>query len=482
MRQVCAPGVLHYSKGILVRHTITEREGSAATETGPSEAKPGLLLVFSINEARIVTVPIPAQSSIELGRDELVALGVHDARVSRRHLRGELRGGRFWFRDLGSTNGSWLDGQPLGAEPSAGRTEPDPGAPSAGAAHVVRIGRTLLLALDDVTPMERHGVSTRSGVVMGPLLQRAHDHIGVLARAGESLLITGESGTGKELAVRAYHTASGRTQGPLIAVNCATLPRELAERLLFGARRGAYSGAVADSEGFIQAADQGTLFLDEIAELDPLIQAKLLRVLETREVTQLGAVRARPVDLQVCAATLRDLSAEVAAGRFREDLYFRIGRPAIALPPLRQRPEEIPLLIAHALSTVPGQSVPASAAFVEACLLRPWPGNVRELCVEVRAAALLARSEGASELVARHLGGRAGWPPGSQVMPAADVGKEGPAPEQIARVLAQVGGNLSAAAQRLGMPRTTLRRLMAREGLDAAGFRGGRPPDEGEPA
>lgn len=463
--------------------TITEPETVSATDRGSVAARPGLLLIYSLHEPRLIPIAVPSSwGVIELGRDELVALGVHDARVSRRHLRAERRGGRWWFQDLGSTNGSWLDGERLGAEPVAGRAAQDaePAAGGTGAVAVARIGRTVLLAVEDLTPVERSGVIARDGVIMGPLLQQVHERVRILAQAHESLLITGESGAGKELAVRAYHAASGRPAGPLIAVNCATLPRELGERLLFGARRGAYSGAVADSEGFIQAADHGTLFLDEVAELDPLIQAKLLRVLEAREVTALGATRARPVDLCVCAATLRDLAAEVAAGRFREDLYFRIGRPAITLPPLRRRIEEIPMLIAQVLSRLPGRGVPASAALIEACLLRPWPGNVRELCTEIRAAALLGQSEGVSELGAAQLAATAGWPPGHLARPATDAAAEERSEEQLVRVLQAVGGNLSAAAQRLGMPRTTLRRLMARAGIDASGFRGARRTDDAD--
>lgn len=369
-----------------------------------------------------------------------------------------------------------MDGQPLGAEAASGRGDAELREP--GALHIVRMGRTVLLALRDLSEMETLGLSVGAGIVMGPQLQRAHTHVRVLAQAGESVLITGESGVGKELAVRAYHAASGRPSGPLVAVNCATLPRELAERLLFGARRGAYSGALADSEGFIQAADHGTLFLDEVAELDPIIQAKLLRVLETREVTALGATRPRAVDVRLCAATLRDLGAEVAAGRFREDLYFRIGRPAISLPPLRHRPEEIPSLIAQTVGALKGRRVAVGAPLIEACLLRPWPGNVRELCAETRAAALLAQSEGAAELGPKHLSAQAGWPPGQLLVADGDESKAADSVAQIRSVLQQVGGNLSAAAHKLGMPRTTLRRLMARAGIDKNGLRGSPTTDE----
>src|SRR5262249_24295980 len=163
------------------------------------------------------------------------------------------------------------------------------------------------------------------------------------AAPSHPLPIFGETGSGKEGAARQFHAASSRRAGPFIAVNCATIPPLLAERLLFGARKGAFSGADANVEGYIQAADKGTLFLDEISELQPGVQAKLLRVLQSREVFPLGASRGTQVDVAICSATHRDLRAEVAAGRFRDDLFCRICRPMVELPPLRARPKDIAL-------------------------------------------------------------------------------------------------------------------------------------------
>ena len=148
----------------------------------------------------------------------------------------------------------------------------------------------------------------------------------------------GESGSGKELASASFSRAASRGgASPFIGVNCAAVPAGLAERLLFGARKGAFSGATGDVQGYIQAADGGTLFLDEVAELDLRVQAKLLRVLETREVLPLGATRAERVELRVCVAAHADLAEQVTAGRFREDLYYRVGRPVVRIPPLRER-------------------------------------------------------------------------------------------------------------------------------------------------
>jgi transcriptional regulator with PAS, ATPase and Fis domain len=254
---------------------------------------------------------------------------------------------------------------------------------------VLRAGASLFLFCADVRRFAGRRVEVEGGIVVGPTLRAIRDQIGQAARAGLVLHMTGETGAGKEVAARWFHEASARARGPFVAVNCAAVPAALAERLLFGARRGAYSGADADADGYVQAADTGTLFLDEVGELEPSTQAKLLRVLETREVLPLGASKARRVQLGLVSATHADLRAAVADGRFRADLYFRIGRPAVALPALRDRREEIPWLLAQALAGEKTEG--ADASLVETALLRSWPGNARELLVETRSAALTAR-------------------------------------------------------------------------------------------
>jgi transcriptional regulator with PAS, ATPase and Fis domain len=185
-----------------------------------------------------------------------------------------------------------------------------------------------------------------------------------------------------------------------VSISCAAIPASLAERLLFGVKRGAFSGAEADVDVYLQSADGGTLFLDEVGELDLAVQAKLLRALETREVLPLGATRPRKVSFALCTATLASLEMRVQQGRFRSDLYFRIGRPAAEIPPLRSRREETTWLIAHALR---GKPIRVSASFVEAALLRPWPGNLREQFAAVRSAAELVESEGGAVLRREHL-------------------------------------------------------------------------------
>jgi DNA-binding NtrC family response regulator len=439
----------------------TVKDESRARRDGAA-AHPGLVVVFSGAAPCFHVLPL-RRGRLAVGRDDLAALRLADERVSQRHLEVEHDGATWTVRDLGSTNGTCLDGQPL-TEP---RRHPAP--------RVLRIGHTLLLPVADATTYALHGLSATDGRVVGPSLRRAHDQIAKIGRAGQGLLLTGSSGAGKEIAARVFHEAgAGKQQRPFVALNCATVQREIAERILFGTRRGAYSGAVADADGLIQAAHGGTLFLDEIAELEPSVQAKLLRVLETREVLRIGGTRPEPVEFRLICATHKDLRAEVTAGRFREDLYYRIGRPELALPPLRERPEEIPWLVQLAVRSVAGD-VPRSAGveLVEACLLRPWPGNVRELLAELRAATLLAGDR--ARVLDTDLSERAGVElaprPDPRPDPHAEPRPDATDDDPIAAALAAEGGNTSRAAARLGISRAKVRRFAERHGFDLEAMR-----------
>jgi DNA-binding NtrC family response regulator len=432
-------------------------------------AHPGLVVIYAGDRPQCLVLPF-VNGAIEVGRDELATAGIPDGRVSRSHLRVEHEGPLWIVHDLGSRNGTFADGRQVQ------RTRlPSP---------IVRIGRTLLLPVLDHRPFEAPGVVVRGGVVMGPRLAAAHDRIAAIGRCGANLLVRGESGSGKELAAATFHAAAGPASRPLVAVNCATIPRDLAERTLFGACRGAYTGAVTDTIGLVQAADGGTLFLDEIAELDAIVQAKLLRVLETRKVLPLGGVKPVAVDLRLCAATLKNLRGEVTAGRFREDLYFRIGRPALVLPPLRERREEIPWLIERALGALPPAArATASAELVEACLLRGWPGNVRELLAEVTNAAVVARGAQRSAISAsdledeagRSLDAAKGAEPDVPDAPDAEARPETPlpGPAAIEAALRAEQGNVARAAARLGLSRARLRRFIERQGIDVRSLRSG---------
>ena len=219
-----------------------------------------------------------------------------------------------------------------------------------------------------------------------------------IARADASVLITGESGTGKEVLARHMHAASRRANGPFVALNCAALPEALLESELFGHEKGAFSGAVAARKGKFEQANGGTLLLDEIGEMDPRLQAKILRALQEREIDRLGGTAPIRVDVRILAATHRDLQAEVAKGRFREDLYFRLAVVRLRIPALRERLEDIlPLARYFAERYAHANGLPFRPLLpeAEAMLLRhPWPGNVRELENAIHRAVLLAEGSG----------------------------------------------------------------------------------------
>ena len=315
----------------------------------------------------------------------------------------------------------------------------------------------------------------------------------VLARvapSGISVLITGETGVGKELYAEMLHRISERGTRPFIRLNCAAIAESLLEAELFGHERGAFTGAATARAGLFEAADGGTLFLDEIGELSPGLQSALLRVLEEHAVRRIGSNQARPIDVRFVCATNRVLGEEIAARRFRQDLYFRISAVTLALPPLRERRDEIEGLVRAFASRAqrPPQPRPRLTAEALAALtVAPWPGNVRELRNTVERAVLLA---GRGDIEPRHLvleaprppstdgtdpRGRAPQPPGPAALaaPAVAAAAERPLAEVVAdterqrilEALARCAGNQTRAAQSLGISRNT---LLAR--LDAFGI------------
>jgi transcriptional regulator with PAS, ATPase and Fis domain len=230
-------------------------------------------------------------------------------------------------------------------------------------------------------------------------------------------------------------------------------------------------------QGYIQAADTGTLFLDEVAELDLRVQAKLLRVLETREVLPLGATRAEPVQLRVCVAAHADLAERVAAGQFREDLYYRVGRPVVQIPPLRERLDEMAWLIQREIASL-SQELSASVRLVEACAMRAWPGNVRELIGEIRLAAHRALTAQRAIVDAEDLAEDAGRRLEAITAPPAaieDIAAVAPSDEAIEQALQEHTGNVTQTARALGMHRNQLRRWLAKHPLIAQRLPRGEP-------
>jgi DNA-binding NtrC family response regulator len=287
----------------------------------------------------------------------------------------------------------------------------------------------------------------------------------LIARVGpsmSSILITSESGTGKELVARAIHAASERNRGPFIAVNCAALPRDMAESELFGHVRGAFTGAIRDKPGYFELAGGGTLFLDEICELAPELQAKLLRAIDQQEIFRVGGTRQIKTNVRIVAATNRDVKTEIEEKRFREDLYFRVSVVEIRLPPLRERRDDIPLLIdhlQHRLSAELKRRISGvDNAALRALMSASWRGNVRELENVLERAILLSDDEwiGVDDLPSELAGD------GNVDAPADDLRSAVRAYERehIRQVLEKSHGSREEASRRLGIDASTLYRRM----------------------
>ncbi len=291
------------------------------------------------------------------------------------------------------------------------------------------------------------------------------------------VLLSGESGTGKELVARALHFGGARAKGPFIPVNCVAVPGELMESMFFGHVKGAFTGASADRKGYFELAHGGTLFLDEIGDMPAALQAKLLRVLEDGRITPLGGSTERQVDVRVVAATNAHLEAKIAAGAFRQDLYFRLARSVVRVPPLRERPEDIPLLAAHFIAHFASEmALPVTPAIgaeaLAALAAHTWPGNVRELRNVIESALI---ASGGRPLAPSHLRFLAAPPPASAA-PAPRPASANPFPPAdealplnldaaertlIRRAVTQAGGNIAEAARILGVHRTRIYRALA---------------------
>jgi DNA-binding NtrC family response regulator len=286
-------------------------------------------------------------------------------------------------------------------------------------------------------------------------------------RTDKAILIQGESGTGKELVAKALQRASTRADKPLVVINCAALPESLLESELFGHEKGAFTGAVATKPGLFEVADGGTLFIDEIGELAGPLQAKLLRVLEDGSLRRIGSVKERRVDVRLLAATNRDMEKEVAAGRFREDLYYRINVMSLQLPPLRERQGDIPLLVKRIL----GDEWSIEPEAMQALEAYRWPGNVRQLINALERAQIMCdekciRLEDLPrEVVASASSTARQWaPPIADGDNLTDIQRN-----HIAEILRRERGNKARAARTLGINRRSLYRLIEKYGLEDQG-------------
>ena len=374
--------------------------------------------------------------SVGVAADNTLCLS--DVTVSRHHLRLEPTGTGVVVRDLGSTNGTWVDGMRVD------RVE-------ARTSGVLRAGRTEMRL---VATASDDGSATSIVATSGPMMAVVAQ-VERFATLPWPVLVHGETGVGKERIARALHDRGPRSQGAFVALNAGGLPRELVESELFGHEKGAFTGAVRAHRGAFEQADGGTLFLDEIAELPAALQTRLLRVLETWTVRRVGSETSQRVNVRLVCATHRDLRALVANGTFRADLYYRIHRLVVEVPPLRHRPRDVSALAAHfvcAMRSAVGEKELTEDATAR-LLTYAWPGNAREL----RNVLELAAAESSGELITAAHVERA-------LQQTAPLAFGQPSSESLQLAVEQYGGNASAAARALGIPRSTLRDRLKQAG------------------
>ncbi|APR76147.1 Response regulator of zinc sigma-54-dependent two-component system [Minicystis rosea] len=423
---------------------------------------------------------LPTSGSVIIGRAAECDIRVDDASVSRRHAVLRI-GAELFVEDLGSANGIRLRAPAAGSPHTAQLTEikGTPGHPLP-----LRIGDTVSLGAAMLVVRRTEGrapVAAEDGfIVRDEAMRKVHDLAARVAQGNISVLLLGETGAGKEVLAEAVHRRSPRRAAPFLRLNCAALSETLLESELFGHEKGAFTGATQAKPGLLETADGGTVFLDEVGEISAAIQVKLLRVLEERKVTRVGALTARAIDVRFVSATNRDLEAEVKRGTFRQDLYFRLGGIPLVIPPLRERRGEIePLahLFAGRAASQLGRPAPRIAPSALAVLeAYAWPGNVRELRNVMERAVVLAETD---EITPDHLllaGSRpASEAPAAAPEPAATATADLAAParaalasgaglraeldalerQRILDALSAAAGNQTQAAAALGMSRRT---------------------------
>jgi two-component system response regulator AtoC len=435
-----------------------------APSWGDNRASVRLLV---IGRGSYASYDLPSAGTITVGRAETSDVRIDDLQASRAHAR-LIIGDKLFVEDLGSVNGTRVRDRLIG------RGEKTP----IQSGETISIGSSVLIihvrSRQAAEPAAADGPTYTNASLSPSALGREDAMQGIyrlaeLTAAGTiNVLILGETGVGKEVMAETIHRLSPRRLGPSVCLNCAALSEGLLESELFGHEKGAFTGAVAAKPGLLETAESGTVFLDEVGEMPAATQAKLLRVLETREVTRLGSVRPRRIDVRFIAATNRDLEAEATRGTFRRDLYYRLSGVSIRIPPLRERRGEIRPLAETFLRQIcqelrrsqPGLSGEAVAA-LEA---NDWPGNIRELKNVIERAVLLCSGP---IIGTEHL------PQGRRapiVAPAGPAESTGPRPRydtpnlstdqqgdrlRIMEALASCAGNQSRAAKLLGIPRRT---------------------------
>jgi len=459
------------------------REASMGSPQAPS--KPGLVLLYAPNFENFQTAYVFAAPELIIGREPTNPVCVPEQAVSRQHARIAYTQGRWVLTDLGSRNGTMVDGQFV--------TDID-----LVHGHEIRIGDAIFKFIE--TGAERYVPYRIDGFVAGARKSRALDELvgGAnmdaiaadlerIAPTELSCVILGETGTGKEVAAKGLHRVSGR-RGSFQAINCAAIPPNLLESELFGFRRGAFSGADRDKPGLIKLADGGTLFLDEIGDMPLEAQAKLLRVLQAREVFPLGATTPERVDIRVICATHRDLHQYVKEGKFRGDLFARLNEHVVRLPPLRERKEDI-YQLARAFCTRYGNpQLGFTFSFLVALLHYDWPYNVRELesCIK-RGVALTENApldtQQLPDAIAEHMKnyGQRNRVSGPSIMPPDPIGfaaaaaatprRAAPTEVELREMLVRHRGNVAAVGRELGKERMQVHRWLKKYNISLDDYR-----------
>ena len=441
-------------------------------KTATSLLDAGAAIIRQAGRGRLLVIKGPDRGdSIAIG-ESVVTIGsgggcdvlLSDPTISRRHLGIEAGPNGVVLRDLGSTNGSYVQGARFQELTLGFGTE-------------VTIGKTVIKYVPqeevvELPPSEEESYGSLVG--RDPKLRRLFRLLGDVAATDATVLIEGETGTGKELFAEEIHRHSPRKDGPFVVFDCGAVPDELIESALFGHVRGAFTGAITDRPGAFEEADGGTLFLDEVGELAPGVQPALLRALDKQSVRPVGGTSYSRASVRVVAATNRNLRAEIAGRRFREDLYYRLAVVRMLVPPLRERPDDIPLLVEHFIKQFrPDSAMAISPADLDRLRRHNWYGNVRELRNVIERACAL--SHGDRLEIDEALDERPVVGAGAGIAGAMNVDlpfKEAKAHvvdsferEYIRTLLKRHQGNLSAAARAAEVDRKHLRELLRKHGL-----------------
>ena len=442
---------------------MTDAPTVATSEPGLQESTGGArsyLVVRRPDGNQVLDVDDGAE--IVIGRSSAATVQIDDPKVSREHARIIRRDGALQLVDLGSRNGTRVNGKT-----ARGQTLP------LSSGDTLQIGPAEILIAETAGQRERGDAAAVAGelpgvIVSDPAMAQAFERARRVAQTETTVLLLGETGVGKEVIAEQIHRQSPRAKGPLVRLNCGSLPESIIESELFGHERGAFTGADKRKAGYLETADGGTLFLDEIGELGTSLQTRLLRVLEDRKFMRVGGREEIASDLRVIAATNRELEREVRAGRFRQDLYFRLSTFIIRLPALRERPSEIDLfaeLFARQFARRMNRPrIRLGADVLSALRAHDWPGNVRELRNAIEHAVVLAED---GVVTAQHLP--------ESVRAARDVpaSAAGGVRGQVAEIerraiedaLQAEDGNQTRAARRLGISRRALIYKLEKHGL-----------------